>query len=127
MFLPESDRAYLVSKGYEFEEFPDANRYGLIIRNYELPKSKFNQERADLLILIPPGYPDTRPDMWYFFPAILLSPSNTPARQTQATINFAGKTWQRWSRHYPPNEWRPGSDGVHTYLKIIDTALVAAT
>lgn len=127
MFLPEFDREYLVAKGHQFEEKPDANRNGLIIRNYELPKGKFNHERADLLILIPQGYPDTRPDMWYFFPAILLAPSNRPARQTQATINFEGKTWQRWSRHYPANEWRPGIDGIHTYLKKIDTALATAT
>lgn len=127
MFLPEFDSEYLVSKGYQFEEKVDANRNGLIIRNYVLPKGKYNHERSDLLVLLPQGYPDTRPDMWYFFPAILLSQGNRPARQTQSTIAFEGKTWQRWSRHYPANEWRSGVDGIHTYLKKIDTALQVAT
>lgn len=127
MFLPEFDREYLVSKGYQFEEKVDGIRHGLIIRNYELPIGKYNHERSDLLIIIPQGYPDTRPDMWYFFPAILLMPGNRPARQTQASIPFEGKTWQRWSRHYPADQWRSGIDGIHTYLKKIDTALQIAT
>lgn len=127
MFMPEFDREYLISKGYQFEEKVDGVRNGLIIRNYELPKGKYNYEKSDLLILIPKGYPDTRPDMWYFFPAILLAPSNRPARQTQATIPFEGRIWQRWSRHYPANQWRPGVDGIHTFLKKIDVALQVAT
>ncbi len=126
MFLPEFDRDYLVSKGYQFEEIIDTNRNGLIIRNYKLPKGKYNHEAVDLLVLIPNGYPDARPDMWYFYPAILLIPGNRAARQTQATILFEGKTWQRWSRHYPANEWRAGIDGIHTYLKKVNNALEIA-
>ncbi|WP_298247269.1 E2/UBC family protein [uncultured Christiangramia sp.] len=126
MFLPEFDREYLISKGYQFEEIVEGNRNGLIIKNYMLPSGKYNHERSDLLILIPQGYPDARPDMWYFNPPILLKPSNRPARQTQATITFEGKTWQRWSRHYPANEWRSGIDGIHTYLKKVKTALSVA-
>lgn len=127
MFLPEFDRDYLTSKGYRFEEKVEGAINGLIIRNYELPMGKYNLERSDLLIIIPKGYPDTRPDMWFFFPAILLSPSNRPARQTQATLTFEEKSWQRWSRHYQANEWRSGVDGIHTYLKKIKQALEIAT
>lgn len=127
MFLPEFDRDYLNSKGFKFEEKPDPAGNGLIIRDYELPTGKFNYERTDLLILIPPGYPDNRPDMWYFNPPILLSPSNVPARQTQANINFEGKIWQRWSRHYPAQEWKSGEDGIYTYLKKVQHALETAT
>lgn len=127
MFLPEFDREYLITKGHQFEEITDGNRHGLIIRNYDLPSDKYNHLTSDLLILIPNGYPDARPDMWYFFPAILLMPGNRMARQTQANIVFEGKTWQRWSRHYPASEWRAGIDGIHTYLKKVDTALRIAT
>ena len=127
MFLPEFDRDYLMEKGYQFEEKIDANRNGLIIRNWILPDGKFNLQTSDLLILIPNGYPEVRPDMWYFNPAILLAPSNKPARQTQANINFEGEVWQRWSRHYPANDWRSGIDGIHTYLKKVQTALEVAS
>lgn len=127
MFLPEFDRDYLLDKGYQFEEKIDANRNGLIIRNWLLPTGKFDMQTSDLLILIPNGYPEVRPDMWYFNPAILLAPSNRPARQTQVNINFEGKAWQRWSRHYPANEWRSGVDGIHTYLKKVQIALESAS
>jgi len=127
MFLPEFDRDYLLEKGYQFEEKIDANRNGLIIRNWILPEGKFNFQNADLLILIPNGYPEVRPDMWYFNPGLLLAPSNRPARQTQVNINFERKVWQRWSRHYPTNEWRSGIDGIHTYLKKIQIALETAS
>lgn len=127
MFLPEFDRDYLLKKGYQFEEKIDANRNGLILRNWLLPVGKYNLLTSDLLILIPNGYPEVRPDMWYFNPAILLAPSNISARQTQANINFEGKAWQRWSRHYPANEWRSGVDGIHTYLKKVQTALESAS
>ena len=127
MFLPEFDRDYLLEKGFQFEEKIDANRNGLIIRNWLLPVGKFNLQTSDLLILMPNGYPEVRPDMWYFNPAILLAPSNRPARQTQVNINFEGKAWQRWSRHYPANEWRSGIDGIHTYLKKVQIALENAS
>lgn len=127
MFLPEFDREYLEAKGYQFQGVTDSNMNGLIIKDYELPKEKYNHEKSDLLILLPQGYPDTRPDMWYFYPEILLAPSNHPARQTQARLIFEGKSWQRWSRHYPATEWRSGIDGIHTYLKKVDEALRKAT
>lgn len=127
MFLPEFDRDYLISKGFQFEERIDPAGNGLVIRNYELPRGIFNYERSDLLIIIPSGYPDNRPDMWYFNPVILLAPSNIPARQTQASMEFEGKTWQRWSRHYPAEEWKSGEDGIYTYLKKIQHALVTAS
>lgn len=127
MFLPEFDREYLLEKGYQFEEKIDANRNCLVIRKWQLPIGKYNFQTSDLLIILPNGYPEVRPDMWYFNPTILLAPSNRPARQTQTNINFEGKVWQRWSRHYPANEWRSGIDGIHTYLKKVQTALEVAS
>jgi len=127
MFLPEFDREYLLEKEYFFEEKIDADQNGLIIRNWILPIGKYNFENSDLLIILPNGYPEVRPDMWYFNPPLLLVPSNSLAKQTQVNINFEGKVWQRWSRHYPANEWRSGVDGIHTYLKKVQTALEIAT
>lgn len=126
MFLPEFDRDYLTEKGYTFEEKIEGNQNGLIIRNWLLPKDKYNVEQSDLLIIIPKGYPDVRPDMWYFYPAILLKPNNQPARQTQCSISFEGKSWQRWSRHLQASEWRSDADGIHTYLQKVINALEIA-
>jgi len=128
MFLPEFDRDYLLEKGYQFEEKIDIStgQKGLIIKHWILPVGKFNFQTVDLLVLIPNGYPEIRPDMWYFNPGIVLDSTNRPARQTEANINFAGLVWQRWSRHFPANEWRSGIDGIHTYLKKVEAALEVA-
>jgi hypothetical protein len=127
MFLPESDREYLASKAitYELKSLNGTN--GLIIKDWVLPLDKYNRETADLLILIPPGYPDVHPDMWYFSPAILLKPNNAYPRQTNAQINFDAREWQRWSRHLSPGEWRSTTDGIHTFLQKVINALVIAT
>ncbi|TAL64475.1 MAG: hypothetical protein EPN88_10915 [Bacteroidetes bacterium] len=125
--LPEFDRDYLVDKGFQFEEKIDAGRNGLIIRNWVLPDGKYTIKTADLLIIIPQGYPEVRPDMWYFSPELLLKLGNRQPRQTQAKINFEGRSWQRWSRHFPANEWRSGIDGIHTYIKKIITAIEVAS
>lgn len=127
MFLPEFDRNYLIGKGYNFEEAVWNGQNGLIVKDFPLPEGKYNHQKSDLLILIPPGYPEVRPDMWYFFPAILLSPSNKPARATETQHPFNNVTWQRWSRHYPANEWRSGVDGIHSYLKRVNIALETAS
>lgn len=129
MFLPEFDRDYLLEKGYLFEEKTDPNtgQKGLIIKNWNLPLGRFNFQVVDLLVIIPNGYPDIKPDMWYFNPAILLATTNRPARQTQVNINFSGLVWQRWSRHFPDSEWRSSIDGIHTYLKKIEAALEVAS
>lgn len=125
MFLPEFDRDYLNEKGFVFREVTE-NQKGLIIQDWNLPKGKFNHEKADLLILLPPGYPDTPPDMFYFFPPILLMPLNRPARATESIQTFEGKNWQRWSRHFDASQWRSGIDGIHTYLKRIEEAVKIA-
>jgi hypothetical protein len=127
VFLPEFDRTYLMDKSFQFEEKIDAGRNGLIIHNWDLPVGKFNIQTSDLLIIIPQGYPEVRPDMWYFYPEILLVSGNRQPRQTQAKINFDGRVWQRWSRHFPANEWRSGVDGIHTYIKKIISALEVAS
>jgi hypothetical protein len=127
MFLPEADREYLVYKGYGFQEIVEAGTNGLIICDWLLPEGKFNCPNADLLIFIPLGYPDIKPDMWHFFPQILLSQGTRPARAADTIQNFNGRIWQRWSRHLNPSDWRPGSDGIHTYLKKVDAALISAS
>lgn len=124
MFLPEFDRDYLTEKGYTFEEKVESNQNYLIIRNWSLPKDQYNVEQSDLLILIPGGYPDVKPDMWYFCPAILLKPENRYANATNYMQTILGEKWQRWSRH--SNDWRSGIDGMRTYLQRVQTALEVA-
>lgn len=124
-FLPERCRAYLTEKDIAFAEVIDAaGQRGIILRQYPLPKGLFDAAKADLLILIPSGYPDVPPDMFYLLPWVKLVGRNALPRAADQPHAFAGQTWQRWSRHNP--EWRPGVDGIWSMLKRVDHALEVA-
>lgn len=129
MVIPEADRDYLTDKGFEFEEkeYPNGVK-GVLIKGLALPDHKFTLPKSNLLIILPPGYPDVPPDMFYFSPPLLLQPANRFARATESMMSFGDNIqWQRWSRHLPPNHWRRQVDGIHTYLKRIEEALNKAS
>lgn len=123
-FLPARDREYLAEKGITYEEVVDGGQRGVILRQYPLPAGLFDTAEADLLILIPTGYPDVPPDMFYMLPWVKLSGNNALPRCADQPHPFAGQTWQRWSRHN--SEWRPGVDGIWSMLKRVDHALEVA-
>jgi hypothetical protein len=123
-FLPSGDRLYLDGKGFHYREINDGARNGLIIDHFNLePKGKFNLEEVSLLIIIPSGYPDIHPDMFYCLPEIHLKNSNGFPPQAEVMEDHFGQKWQRWSRHISPDSWRPGIDGIFSYLQKIYTAL----
>lgn len=120
-FLPLRDRNYLAEKGIPFAEMQADGQRGVIFRAYALPGGQLTPARADLLILLPPGYADVPPDMFYLLPWVRLAANNNFPRCADVAYAFGGQTWQRWSRH--SNEWRPGIDGIWTMLKRIEAAL----
>jgi Prokaryotic E2 family E len=123
-FLPVNDRQYLENRGLLFEEVTDATYKGIILRKFLLPSGQFDAEYADILILLPSGYPDTPPDMFYLLPWVRLVQSAKYPLAADQPHQFNGQKWQRWSRHN--NEWRPGVDGIWTMLKRIENALEVA-
>ena len=124
-FLPSACRNYLEEGNITFREAlePDGRR-GLVLGPLLLPTGKYTSPAANVLILLPPGYPDTPPDMFYTDPWLRLLPDNRDPKAASVALQFDGKTWQRWSRHN--STWRPGKDGIWTMLKRIETALVEA-
>lgn len=126
MFLPEIDRTYLKEKQLVFREVQDGGTKGVVIQNWQLPSGKFNYNAIDLLVLLPPGYPDAPPDMFYVFPHLILSDINRPAKAADVPFQFDNKNWQRWSRHFGAHEWRSGIDCLMTFLKKVETALITA-
>lgn len=123
-FLPESDRAYLASKGMSFEEVVDGSKNGVILKARPLPSGRFDAPAADILIILPPGYPDVPPDMFYLLPWVKLVPANRYPNAANQPVTFNGQSWQRWSRHN--STWRPGVDGIWTMIKRIEDALEKA-
>jgi hypothetical protein len=122
-FLPDFDRDYLKEKDINYVEIQSSGHKGIILSDFGLPLGKYDRNKSDLLILLPKGYPDISPDMFYLFPEVLLMPERKIAKAANVKFNFDNKEWQRWSRHFPKNNWRPGIDGIHTYIKKVETAL----
>ena len=123
-FLPDNDRNYLTSKGFIFEEVEDAGKKAVIFKEWPLPTGHFDRDAADILILLPSGYPDVAPDMFYVLPWVKLVQPNKYPVKADRPFQFAGKSWQRWSRHN--KDWRPGVDGIWTMIKRIEHALEKA-
>ncbi|MFP5274976.1 E2/UBC family protein [Coleofasciculus sp.] len=123
-FLPSRDRKYLESKSFAFEEIVDGCNKGIVLPKFRLPAQKYNANQVDVLIILPPGYPDVAPDMFYLEPWIKLVQGNRYPKAANNPFSFSGRSWQRWSRHN--NEWRRGVDGIWTMLKRIEYALEVA-
>ncbi|MBA4340089.1 MAG: hypothetical protein C0421_14755 [Hyphomonas sp.] len=122
--LPQGDQRYLSEQGYRYELAYEAGQTAIILRAVDLPKGRYDVELADILIMLPPGYPDAPPDMFYCLPWLRLVAHGAYPNCADVPLSFQGQTWQRWSRHN--NEWRPGKDGIWTMLKRVEHALAEA-
>ena len=122
--LPMKCRRYLAERGIGFEEHEEHGQKAVIVKEFGLPPGRFDAPAADILILLPSGYPDCPPDMFYTMPWLKLTASNRYPNRADVSFEFQGRCWQRWSRHN--NEWRTGVDGIWTMLKRVETALVCA-
>src|SRR5580693_4215755 len=109
-FLPSKDRRYLSERELLFEEVVAGSANGLVFPQWNLPEGVFDQARTSLLIVLPGGYPDVAPDMFFAYPWIKLAKTQGYARCANQAFQFNNIQWQRWSRHNP--EWRRGVDGI---------------
>ena len=67
----------------------------VVISNYELPDG-FAPNRVDLLVKLPPGFPDAAPDMFWVHPEVR-GPNGVVPKATSLE-RLLGKEWQR----FPP-------------------------
>ena len=122
--LPPEDREYLNEQGIAFDEYMDGNTKAVILKGHTLPEGRFDVGTVDILILLPPAYPDCAPDMFYLTPWVRLVASHQYPAAADQPYSLMGQNWQRWSRHN--TEWRPGIDGIWTMLRRIERALELA-
>ena len=123
--LPPRDVAYLDGRGIAYEDGSQPGQAGVVLKGIVLPDGKFDAASVEILVVLPPGYPDCPPDMFYCLPWLKLRGANRYPRAADQQHPFRGQIWQRWSRHN--NTWRPGIDGIHTMVKRIEHALAEAT
>lgn len=120
LILPEPDLEFLISKEYKFDILKQNNELHIVIENYPF-SSSYSPLSAMLLIILPSGYPNANPDMFWTYPDVKLTNGAWPLNADYHQL-MHGKNWQRWSRHFPGN-WRLGIDGLRTYMASVRTEL----
>ena len=78
----------------------------LVISEYALP-AQFQPARVEVLIKLPPGFPDAAPDMFWVYPAVRTASGSLPRATSEERL--LGKTWQRFSWHLAAGAWKPVS------------------
>ena len=110
-FLPAADRAYLAEKGIAYEEKQDGAVKGVILKGRRLPDGRFDSAAADILIQLPPGYPDVAPDIFdgatnaivYYLPGTTGWGETLGGRPAQHRACFGAQ--MVLSHRAPPRRW----------------------
>jgi hypothetical protein len=114
--LPEIDREFLAEKNLKYT----ASRVGadthVVIHEFDFPAA-YAPRKANLLIILPAGYPNANLDMFWTDTVVKLANGNWPDRSDTHAI-YDGVSWQRWSRHFK-TAWRQGTDNLRTFVTTI--------
>jgi len=88
----------------------------LVISGYKLPEG-FKPQAVDLLIKLPPAFPDAQPDMFWVHPAVKTASGTLP--RATSIENLIGKDWQRFSWHLKAGAWQPGISTLQDFMRCI--------
>jgi len=114
--LRDADRLVLDDLRLAYEVDSDGTFTAIVLKDFPLPTG-LQPQNVDLLVRLPPGFPDAGPDMFWTVPRVTTTAGAVIAG-TEAQETYVSRTWQRWSRHIG-NQWRPGIDNLATYLAYI--------
>jgi hypothetical protein len=120
--LAPPDEEYLRGKGLTFDVVIDQGLICVVVQNYELPTG-YDRPGADLLLRLPPGFPDAQPDMFWCDPPVRIASSGSFPQAADLMESYLGRTWQRFSRHLGSGVWKPGVDNLGSYLALIRSEL----
>jgi len=88
----------------------------LVISDFDLPRA-FEPNRVELLVKLPPGFPDAAPDMFWVHPAVRTVAGGGP--RSTSNERLLGKNWQRFSWHLAAGAWKPGVSEFRDFLRCI--------
>jgi E2/UBC family protein E len=88
----------------------------LVVPDYQLPDG-YTPDVSQLLIKLPPLFPDAAPDMFWVNPHIRTSSDGVP--QGTSTESLLGESWQRFSWHLSPGAWRPGISTLRDFMRCV--------
>ncbi len=95
---------------------PDGWTY-VIYRDFRIP-AVYRPDRVDLLVKLPPTFPDAAPDMFWLSPHVALAANGASPRGT-TTETVLGQPWQRFSWHLAPGAWRVGISELRDFLRCV--------
>jgi len=110
-----------VEKQGEVIEQPGGWRF-LILRSFAVPEG-FSAATADILIKLPPTFPDAAPDMFWVYPPMTLSNGAVPQAAT-VQQSLLGQNWQRFSWHLEKGAWQPGSSTIRDFVRCVRARLL---
>lgn len=116
------DEEFLQRRNLQYEVKPENGMVCLVIKGYTVPAG-YSPSTSDLLIRLPPGFPDVPPDMFWFDPPVRLSATGAFPVAADLMESYLGRTWQRFSRHLQSGVWQPAKDGLESYLSLVRLAL----
>jgi len=90
------------------------NQYLLVLPQILLP-DVCNPKSADMLIVVPKGYPVAGLDMFFIEPDVQFSDGQNPGGGDHHE-KFLDKTWQRFSWHYHSRKWDPSRDTMISHI-----------
>lgn len=88
----------------------------LVMPDYQLPEG-FRPSRVELLLKLPPTFPDAAPDMFWVYPPVK-APNGCMPRAT-STERLLGRDWQRFSWHLTAGAWKPGVSTLRDFLRCV--------
>jgi len=102
-----------------------------LIPSFPLPDGRFEQTETPVVVVIPPGYPNTGPDNFFVRQDLRLKGGGAPAAFNPNSNSSSGPvpiegTWGWFSWH--PQAWRPSAnaeqgDNLETYLRGVSMCL----
>jgi hypothetical protein len=116
--LPEADVRYLEGLGHEWTETLEHGHVCVVVKDWHLPPG-YRPEAVDLLVRLPPGYPDTAPDMVWWRPDVVVASTGQPPPASDVRETYLELSWQRLSRHLDAGAWVSGTDTLESFLAVI--------
>jgi hypothetical protein len=109
----------LKEQGLEAEVHPQPDSWVfIVIRNYPLPDG-YSKTHVDLLLKVPPPYPNAALDMFWMDEDLRLASGGMPANTS--IEHYIGRNWLRFSWH--PQDWHPAKDSLLTFVRFVDRRL----
>ena len=88
----------------------------LVVSGFKLPAA-YSPQAVELLVKIPPLFPEAAPDMFWVRPAVALGDGTLP--KSTSSENLLGSTWQRFSWHLAKGAWKPGTSTLRDFVRCI--------